>query len=174
MKKVGLFLVFALCGIAFALTTADVERIIKEVERELKNERGEQKYYLHIADRNRTWEGQAYEMQNMYRNFPDDARDVYGFADDLWNALVRYSNGSMSEYDFIKVLQKYRAHFKHVGGNAVDISLSRSRRVDINRTGIDKERNRDEIDEIQRALSGKGLSYIDESNIKCLHVYSKW
>lgn len=174
MKKIGLFLVFALCGIAFALTTADVERIIKEVERELKNERGEQKYYLHIHDRNRTWEGQAYEMRNMYRNYPGTARRMYAFADDMWNALVKYSDGSMSEYDFIAVLQKYHSRFKHVGGNAVDISLSRSRRVDINRTGIDKERNRDEIDEIQRALSSKGLSYFDESEINCLHVHSNW
>lgn len=170
MKKIGLFLVFALCGIAFALTTADVERIIKEVERELKNERGEQKYYLHIHDRSRTWERQAYEMRDMYRKFPGTARKQYAFADDLWNALVRYSDDSMSEYDFIKVLQKYRSHFKHVGGNAVDISLSRSKRVDINKTGIDGG----ELNEIRRALSGKGLSYIDESEISCLHVYSKW
>ena len=110
----------------------------------------------------------------MYRNNPGMARKMYAFADDMWNALVRYSDDSMSEYDFIKVLQKYEGRFKHVGGNAVDISLRQSRRVDINRTGIDKERNRDEIDEIQRALSSKGLSYFDESEINCLHVHSNW
>lgn len=174
MKKVGLFLVFALCGIAFALTTTDVERIIKEVERELKNERGEQKYYLHIYDRSRTWEVQAHDMRDMYRNSPGTARRMYAFADKMWNALVKYSDGSMSEYDFIAVLQEYHSRFKHVGGNAVDISLRQSRRVDINRTGIDGKKNREELDEIKRALSGKGLSYFDESEINCLHVYSNW
>ena len=170
MKKFGLFLVFALCGIAFALTTADVERKIKDVESNLTNERGEQKYYLYISDRSRTWEMQAYEMRNMYMNNHATAKRMYAFSDAIWNALVKYSDGSMSESDFIAVLRQYRSKFKHVGGNAVDISLTKSKRIDIKRIGIKGE----ELDEIKRALSREGLSYIDESDISCLHVYSNW
>lgn len=168
MRKISLFLLFVLCGIAFALTTSDVENIIKQIERELKNTNGEQKYYFHIEDRSRTWEGQAYEMRNMYRNSYDTAKRMYAFSEEMWDALENYGNYRISDSSFIDVLKKYRSRFKHVGGNAVDISLRKSKRIDINRMEINKG---EELEEIKRELEKKGLSYFDESEIECLHVY---
>jgi len=159
LKKVSFILIFAVMFGMFAaisvsaLDTADVERIIMEVGRELG-------LNLVITDRSRTWDQQVDVMARMDIN---SARQMYGYSDRLWDALVGFREGTVSRQSFISTMQLYRSRFTHVGGNAVDIGINRSGLTSANVTAV--------INALQR----RGLSVLDERpmGINALHVYTR-
>ena len=87
---------------------------------------------------------------------------MYGYADDLWNAYTGYKDGNVTRQSLIATMKRYSSHFKHVGGNAIDIG--------INRSGLNTQ---EKIDAVIKALKAAGLSVYDETSYgnPCLHVY---
>jgi hypothetical protein len=153
MKKFVVCLaLLLLTGFLFALDTAGVERLALQAGRKAG-------YNLAVTSRSRTWDEQVDEM---VRLSDSSARQMYGYADDLWNAYTGYKSGKVTKQSLISTMQKYRSRFKHVGGNAIDIG--------INRSGLDTQ---EKINAVKSALTAAGLSVYDESDMgnPCLHVY---
>lgn len=154
MKKLlCVFCFLFVVGSMFALDTAGVEQLALEAGRRAG-------YNLVVTSRTRTWDEQVDEMARLS---DATARQMYGYADDLWDAYVGYKAGTVTRQSFITTMQRYQSRFRHVGGgNAIDIG--------INRSGL---RTQADITAVKNALTAAGLRVYDESDMgnPCLHVY---
>lgn len=141
-----------LAGSLFALDTAGVERLALQAGKNAG-------YNLVVKDRSRTWDEQ---VDTMTRLDNSTARQMYGYADDLWDAYTEYKDGKVTRQSLISTMKKYSSHFKHVGGNAIDIGT--------NSSGLNTQ---EKINAVIKALETAELNVYDETPFgnPCLHVY---
>lgn len=156
MKKLILMFVvlISLTELVFAAVTDDDVWYLTQKIREVEKELG---YRLEITSTYRSWD----EQISLMRKF-DEATLIKWYEIDTASAFIKYKNGELEKEQLVEVMKK-NPLIKHPNGLAVDIGINSSGLTD------------DQVDDVIKALKGKGLYVLDERRYKqsCLHVSRK-